>query len=73
MNKPITSHEVNLGLREESKGSLMMKELHLNKIGQLHITFKDKDGNLIDLDLDPVSQPTITPAEKVNEENSEPV
>ncbi len=67
MNKPITSHEVNLALREESKGSLIMKELHLNKVGQLHITFRDRDGNHIDLDLDPVAQPIITPADKVGE------
>jgi len=53
---------------QKSQGSLMMKELHLNAIGQLHITFRDKDGNLVDLDLDPVSQPIIKPAGKKEDE-----
>ena len=62
MDKVISMHDVVFKNQLKSQGSLVMKELHLSAIGQLHITFKDRDGNLIDLDLDPIAPPTITPA-----------
>lgn len=63
----LTLTDVNRQAQTESQGALKVIEMHLNAIYQLHMTMEDVDGNRIDLDLDPISQPTITPARQVKE------
>jgi len=68
MMKPITTEQVGSSKRRESQGSLTLEDSYLTVQGILHLTYVDDAGNKIDLDVDPVSQPVISPASK--KENS---
>ena len=61
MNTPITTETVGRMNRKKSQGSLKIVDSYLTAQGILHLTFEDDGGNQIDLDLDPMSQPEITP------------
>ncbi len=67
----ITMDQVSHQHRHESQGSLEIQELHLDKIGNLHFTLVDEDGNQFDLDIEPITSPTTTPAAKVTEKLAE--
>ncbi len=64
MNKKdvITTDSVNRALRKKSQGALEIVDIHLTAQSVLHLTLEDKEHNRIGLDLDPISQPVITPA-----------
>lgn len=60
MNNPITTADVNLRLRNQSQGSLTIKDIYLTAYGGiLHLTLEDAEKHTIEVELDPITRPTI--------------
>lgn len=59
MNNPITTADVNLRLRNQSQGSLTIKDIYLTAQGILHLTLEDAEKHTIEVELDPITRPTI--------------